>query len=81
MPRLSVFKELLQEKDLAGFWHFSIKSGGRVTELNSRECVLSRGASGVQKRGPAAALPQFTKKLGTLVIEEGKSISTWAMIT
>lgn len=49
--------------------------------MNSRECVLSRGASGVQKRGPAAALPQFTKKLGTLVIEEGKSISTWAMIT
>lgn len=55
-----------------------------MTELNSRECVLSRGAalvcsSGV-KRDATAALPQFIEKLDTLTTEEGKSTSTWAMI-
>lgn len=56
-----------------------------MTELSSRECVLSRGASlglmtGVQKRDATAVLPQFREKLGTLRTKEGKSTSTWAMI-
>ena len=51
--------------------------------MNSRECVLSRGtswhvASRVEKRDAAAVLPLDIEKLGTSVLEEGKS--TGAMI-
>lgn len=51
--------------------------------VDSTECVLSRGTSwhvdsGAQKRDAAAVLLLYIEKLGTSVLEEGKS--TGAMI-